>query len=140
MKRLKLYLMIGLPGETDADVDECASLVSALSRRIPVSLGIAPFCAKRNTPLDGAPFAGIDMVRARLDRLRRGLRGKAEVRSTSARWAWVEYVLAQGGTAEGRATLGAVRAGGSFAAYRRAFGELSPPKRRALPVVLEGEP
>src|SRR5262245_51506574 len=83
MKRLKLYLMIGLPGETDDDIDECATLVTTLSRRIPVSLGIAPFCAKRNTPLDGAPFAGIPTVRARLDRLRRGLKGKAEVRSTS---------------------------------------------------------
>jgi radical SAM superfamily enzyme YgiQ (UPF0313 family) len=140
MKRLKLYLMLGVPGETDADVDECASFVSALSTRVPVSLGIAPFCAKRNTPLDGAPFAGIATVRARLDRLRRGLRGKAEVRSTSARWAWVEYVLAQGGADEGRAVLSAVRAGGTFAAYQRAFEPLSPPKRRALPVVLEGEP
>jgi radical SAM superfamily enzyme YgiQ (UPF0313 family) len=142
MKRLKLYLMVGLPGETDDDIDECATLVSALSRRIPVSLGIAPFCAKRNTPLDGAPFAGIATVRARLDRLRRGLGGRAEVRSTSARWAWVEYVLAQGGAAEGRATLSAVRAGGSFAAYQRAFAALvgdATPKRRALPVVLEGD-
>jgi radical SAM superfamily enzyme YgiQ (UPF0313 family) len=140
MKRLKLYLMVGLPGEIDEDVDECATLVTALSRRIPVSLGIAPFCAKRNTPLDGAPFAGIATVRARLDRLRRGLKGKAEVRSTSARWAWVEYVLAQGGAPEGLATLSAVRAGGTFAAYQRAFAELVPRKRRPLPVVLEGEP
>ncbi len=83
MKRLKLYLMLGLPDETDADVDECAKLVSALSERIPVSLGIAPFCAKRNTPLDRAPFAGIATVRSRLKRLRRGLAGRAEVRSTS---------------------------------------------------------
>jgi radical SAM superfamily enzyme YgiQ (UPF0313 family) len=142
MKRLKLYLMLGLPNETDEDVDECVALVSALSRRIPVSLGIAPFCAKRNTPLDRAPFAGIATVRARLDRLRRGLRGKADVRSTSARWAWVEYVLAQGGEAEGRAALMAVRSGGSFAAYQRAFAAIasSPrPQRRGLPLVLEGD-
>jgi hypothetical protein len=112
-----------------------------------VSLGIAPFCAKRNTPLDGAPFAGIATVRARLDRLRRGLRGKADVRSTSARWAWVEYMLAQGGAAEGLAVLSAVRAGGTFAAYQRAFAalasdspSLASSKRRALPVVLEGDP
>jgi radical SAM superfamily enzyme YgiQ (UPF0313 family) len=142
MKRLKLYLMLGLPGETDADVDECVALVSALSRRIPVSLGIAPFCAKRNTPLDAAPFAGIATVRARLQRLKRGLGGKADVRSTSSRWAWVEYVLAQGGAAEGRAVLDAVHAGGTFAAYRRAFARLAPPravKRRSLDLMLEGD-
>jgi radical SAM superfamily enzyme YgiQ (UPF0313 family) len=141
MKRLKLYLMLGLPGETDEDVDECVGLVSALSRRIPVSLGIAPFCPKRNTPLDHAPFAGIATVRSRLDRLRRGLRGKADVRSTSARWAWVESVLAQGGRAEGRAVLSAVHRGGTFAAYQRAFAAIvppAPPKRRGLRLVLEG--
>jgi radical SAM superfamily enzyme YgiQ (UPF0313 family) len=132
MNRLKLYLMIGLPSETDADIDECVALVTALSQRIPVSLGIAPFCAKRNTPLDGEPFAGIDVVRARLARLRRGLEGRADVRSTSARWAFVEYVLAQGGTAEGRAVLDAVHGGGTFAAYRRAFQTLEP-RRRSLP-------
>src|SRR5262245_4555616 len=52
MQRMKLYLMIGLPGETDADIDECALFVTELTRIVPISLGIAPFCAKRNTPLD----------------------------------------------------------------------------------------
>jgi radical SAM superfamily enzyme YgiQ (UPF0313 family) len=132
MNRLKLYLMIGLPSETDADIDECVGLVTGLSQRIPVSLGIAPFCAKRNTPLDGEAFAGIDVVRARLQRLRHGLEGRADVRSTSARWAFVEYVLAQGGAAEGRAVMDAVHGGGTFAAYRRAFQAIEP-RRRTLP-------
>lgn len=124
MDRLKLYLMIGLPGETDEDIDECARFTTELSRIVPVALGIAPFCAKRNTPLDGQPFAGIGVVERRLDRLRRGLRGRADVRSTSAKWAWVEYVLAQGGPDEGLAVLEAMREGGNFAAYKRAFGKL----------------
>jgi radical SAM superfamily enzyme YgiQ (UPF0313 family) len=143
MHRLKLYLMVGLPGETDQDIDECVALTSQLTRRIPVALGIAPFCAKRNTPLDGAPFAGIDVVRARLDRLKRGLKGKADVRSTSARWAWVEYVLAQGSVAQGRAVLEAVREGASFAAYRRAFqaaerDDAATAKKRSLPLSRAG--
>lgn len=124
MARLKLYLMIGLPGETDDDIDECIAFTTELTKLAPIALGIAPFCAKRNTPLDGAPFAGIDVVDRRLARLRRGLRGRADVRSTSAKWAWVEYMLAQGGAAEGLATLEAARAGGNFAAYRHAFGKL----------------
>ena len=136
MDRLKLYLMIGTPGETESDVDECVAFISELSRIVPVALGIAPFCAKRHTPLDGAPFAGIDVVDARLDRLRRGLRGRADVRATSARWAWVEYVLAQGGEAEGLALLDAVEAGGSFRAYQRAFARVERAPRRPLHVVI----
>jgi radical SAM superfamily enzyme YgiQ (UPF0313 family) len=141
MDRLKLYLMIGVPGETDADVDECVAFVRELSSVVPIALGIAPFCAKRNTPLDGEPYAGIALVDARLDRLRRGLQGRAEVRSTSAKWAWVEFVLAQGGEAEGLAVVDAVHGGGGFAAYKRAFakmgrvGDESPRRRgRSLPL------
>jgi radical SAM superfamily enzyme YgiQ (UPF0313 family) len=135
MDRLKLYLMIGTPGETDADVDECVAFATEISRIVPLALGIAPFCAKRNTPLDGQPFAGIGVVDARLDRLRRGLRGRVDVRATSARWAWVEYVLAQGGEAEGAAVVDAVAAGGSFRAYERAFAGLAKKTaRRALKV------
>jgi radical SAM superfamily enzyme YgiQ (UPF0313 family) len=136
MDRLKLYLMVGTPGETDADVDECVAFATELSRILPVALGIAPFCPKRNTPLDGAPFAGIDVVDERLERLRRGLRGRVDIRATSARWAWVEYVLAQGGEAEGLAVIDAVNAGGSFRAYERAFSQSRPGTRRVLPVAL----
>jgi radical SAM superfamily enzyme YgiQ (UPF0313 family) len=124
MKRLKLYLMVGLPDETDADIDECAALVGGLSRTIPVSLGIAPFCAKKNTPLDGAPFAGTRTIGARIAHLRRRLAGRAEVRSVSPRWSFVEHVLAQGGSAEGRLVYDAVHRGGRFSDYRAAFEAL----------------
>jgi len=127
MKTVKLYMMVGVPGETDADIDELVQLSAELAKIHPrIAFGVAPFVAKRHTPLDGTPFAGIDVVEARLARLRRGLSaaglgGKVEVRPTSARWAWVEYMLAQGETRAGLAVLDAHRAGGSFAAYRRAF-------------------
>jgi radical SAM superfamily enzyme YgiQ (UPF0313 family) len=123
MKQLKVYNVVGLPFEEDADVDELARFTMELSRILPVALGVAPFVAKRHTPLDGAPFAGIREVEDKLERLRRGLKGRAEVRPTSARWAWVEYMLAQCGPEAGMAALDAWRAGGSFAAWKRAFKE-----------------
>ncbi|HTL32832.1 MAG TPA: radical SAM protein [Kofleriaceae bacterium] len=124
---LKVYMMLGVPSETDADVDELVALSKELAAIHPkVAYGLAPFVAKRNTPLDGTEFAGIDVVDARLTRLRKGLTaaglgGKVEVRATSARWAWVEYMLAQGESVAGLAIMDAHRAGGSFAAYKRAF-------------------
>jgi len=123
LERLKVYSMVGLPLEEDADVDELVRFTRELSRIVPVALGVAPFVAKRHTPLDGSPFAGIRTVERRLAQLRTGLRGKADVRPTSARWAWVEYMLAQCGPEAGLAALEAWRAGGTFAAFRRAFAE-----------------
>jgi len=139
MDRLKLYLMIGLPTETDDDIDECVRYVTELSRIVPIALGIAPFCPKRNTPLVDADYAGVDVVNHRLDRLRHGLRGRADVRSTSARWAWVEAVLARGGRAEGLAVRDAVAKGGTFAAYKRAFESIERPRTQkvALSIVSE---
>ncbi|MDH3656470.1 MAG: B12-binding domain-containing radical SAM protein [Myxococcales bacterium] len=133
MKRLKLYVMVGLPSETDEDIDEMVELGKELSSLIPLSLGVAPFVAKRNTPLDGESFAGINLVDARLRRLRRGVRGRVDVRATSARWAWVEYVLAHGGRAEGLAVFEAVKAGGRFSDWKRAFDALPADRpRRSL--------
>jgi radical SAM superfamily enzyme YgiQ (UPF0313 family) len=127
LKTLKIYMMLGVPSETDDDVDELVALSRELAAIHPkVAYGLAPFVAKRNTPLDGTAFAGIDVVDARLTRLRKGLSkaglgGKVEVRATSARWAWVEYMIAQAESAAGLAIMDAHRAGGSFAAYKKAF-------------------
>ena len=124
---LKIYMMLGVPEETDADVDELVALSKELAAIHPrVAFGLAPFVAKRHTPLDGSAFAGIDIVEARIARLRRGLAasglgGKVEVRPTSARWAWVEYMIAQAESVAGLAIMDAHRAGGSFASYKKAF-------------------
>jgi radical SAM superfamily enzyme YgiQ (UPF0313 family) len=123
MKTLKLYEMVGLPGETTEDLDELIRFSRELSKIIPLALGIAPFVAKRNTPLDGVPYAGIREVDAKLEHLRTGLKGTVDVRPTSARWAWVEYVLAQGGMEAGTRALAAHRAGGGFSAWKKAFAD-----------------
>jgi hypothetical protein len=65
------------------------------------------------------------------------LRGRVDVRATSARWAWVEYVLAQGGEAEGHAVIDAVAGGGSFRAYERAFSQRPRLPRRSLPLAAD---
>lgn len=122
-QRLKLYLMVGLPGEEDRDLDELAALAYEISRCIPLSFGCAPFVSKRNTPMDGAPFTPVEETERRIAYLRAKLRGRAEIKPVSARWAWVEYKLAQGGEDAGLAALDAWRAGGSFAAWKRAFRE-----------------
>jgi len=126
MQTLKVYMIVGLPDETDEDIDELIRFGRELGKIIRTAFGVAPFVAKRNTPLDGTPFAGIPEVEARLERLRRGLGKAAEVRPTSARWAWVEYVLAQGGMEAGLRALDAHRGGGGFAAWRRAFAGFTP--------------
>ena len=119
--QLKVYMMVGVPNETDADIEELVAFTHELSTICSVSMGIAPFVAKRNTPLDGQPFAGIKEVDRTLKILRKSIGRRIDLRSTSARWAWVEYCLAQGESAMGRAAVDAWRAGGSFGAWKKAI-------------------
>jgi radical SAM superfamily enzyme YgiQ (UPF0313 family) len=134
MTHLKVYMMLGLPGETDDDIDELGRFALELASIAPrVVLGIAPFVAKRNTPLDGAPFESIDVIDDRLRRLRAAVRGRVALRPTSPKWAWVEYRLAQGGFAAGRAAAVAARAGGRFADWKAALADVPLP-----PVVAPG--
>ena len=130
MIRIKLYEMIGLPSETDEDIDELGRFATEISTILPIALGIAPFVAKRNTPLDGTPFEAARVLEARLARLRSAVKGRVEIRGTSVRWAWVEYVLAQGGMAAGERALQAHQNGGSFAAWKRAFADATQERRR----------
>lgn len=128
LHHLKLYMMLGLPGETSEDVDELARFGLELARAAPrVVFGIAPFVAKRNTPLDGAPFEGIAAVEAKLNHLRRAVKGRVELRPTSPKWAWLEYRLAQGGFAAGRAAAQAARTGGRFGDWKHALAPVPLP-------------
>ncbi len=120
-ERVKLYAMIGLPGETDDDMAELITLTRAMAAIHPVDLAVAPFVPKLRTPLEASPFAGIKPVERRLALLKKGLRGVAGFRPASARWAWVEAQLAQGTQATGEAAVRAVRAGGGFSAWKRAL-------------------
>jgi len=128
-KVLKIYMMVGLPDETYEDLDELIRFALEISKIHPIVFGIAPFVPKKNTPLDTAKFAGIKEVDRKLKYIQKGLRpskGRAQIRSTSAKWAWVEAVLAQGGQEAGLAVLEAVEQGGNFAAWKRALKKIDP--------------
>lgn len=122
--RLKVYEMMGAPGETDADADELIRFARELSKLVRLTLTFSTFVAKRNTPLDGQPFFGIKPAEERLRKIREGLKGQVELRPQPPKWAWVEYEIAQRGPEVGRAIVEAVHAGGRFADYKRAFAQL----------------
>jgi radical SAM superfamily enzyme YgiQ (UPF0313 family) len=121
--RLKIYQMIGLPDENDADIDELIASTRELSKIIPVALGVACFVAKRQTPLDGAPYEDTRSLDQKLKRIERGLKGVADVRALSSKWGWVEYQLAQGTARTGLLYQSAKEAGGRLADFYRAFDD-----------------
>ena len=131
VRGLKVYQMIGAPGETEDDVDELIEFATELSTIVPLTLTFSVFVAKRNTPLDGQPFLGVKQADARLRKIRRGLPHVIETRPQSPRWAHVEHLLAQRGPEGGYAALEAVRAGARYRDWIQAF-ERQPVRDRPL--------
>jgi radical SAM superfamily enzyme YgiQ (UPF0313 family) len=127
---LKSYMMIGVPGECDEDIDELIRFTRELAAVHPVSIGLAPFVPKYNTPLAEAEFAGAALVEARLARLRAGLKGAADVRSTSVKEAEVEAMLATSGFAAAELAVASQKDGFGWKHFYRYCRKHGAPPRR----------
>lgn len=125
MRHLKLYCIIGLPGETQEDLEELVQFMLQLRKTLPVVLGVSPFVPKFHTPLAAAPFAGTKTIDRNIKWLKRRLAGNGiKLRGPGARESWVEYRLAQGGPEHALAAINAAAAGGSLAHWKQALKSL----------------
>lgn len=120
---LKVYMMIGLPPETDEDITELVEFSRELATYTRVAMGISPFVPKRHTPHHSDPFAGVDAIERRLRRIHKELRRTVELRNVSAKWAWIEHVIARGGPEIARAAY-LVKDNESYGAWRKALDEI----------------
>jgi radical SAM superfamily enzyme YgiQ (UPF0313 family) len=120
---LKVYMMIGLPPENDDDITELIEFSKQLSKITRVAMGISPFVPKRHTPHHSDPFSGVDVIEKRFKRIQKELRRDLELRNVSAKWAWVESVIARGGAEIGKAAY-LVKDNESYSAWRNALEEI----------------
>ena len=127
IRQVKLYFMIGLPTETDADIDEMIKLTLDLKERVQetvtrIAITVEPFVPKAGTPFQWQAMAPEDVLNERVNRVKNALaRSGIEVRAESVGWS-----LVQGALARGDAKLGGVLANmqrNSLAAWRRALEE-----------------
>jgi radical SAM superfamily enzyme YgiQ (UPF0313 family) len=122
-KGLKVYMMIGLGPENDDDISELIAFTKELAGINRIALGISPFVPKRHTPHFADPFAGVQTIEKRLKRIQKELRTTAELRNVSAKWAWVENVIARGGPEVGMAAYGIYK-NESIGAWKKALEEI----------------
>jgi radical SAM superfamily enzyme YgiQ (UPF0313 family) len=104
IKQLKLYFIIGLPSETDEDIEAIRKLALSgkdiLDRQqtgCRLSLNIAPFVPKAGTPFQWLPMTQSSILNRRLSLLKNNLAPKGiKVKSESPAWSQVQGVLARG--------------------------------------------
>lgn len=129
-KHLKLYFMIGLPGETQADFDGIIQTGRAISRIgkevrgkfADVNVTISPMVPKPHTPFQFAgqkSFEYVQEVQERLHRMARGSR--IHLRMHDPKTSYVEAVMARGDRRVGRAVVEAWKLGSRFEEWREHF-------------------
>jgi radical SAM superfamily enzyme YgiQ (UPF0313 family) len=99
MEQLKLYFMLGLPTETEEDVEELVQLSIRCSDRFArrVTVNLTPFVPKAQTPFQRLAQAPANVVKQRIRYVthklqRRGIELKAE----SPAWSEIQGSLARG--------------------------------------------
>jgi len=106
-KNVKLYFMIGLPGETDEDLHELvelvkkvraqARLVKGFKGSVQVTASIGTFVPKPQTPFQWEGQIPVEESRRRLDIIKDGLRAKAyKVKWHDPRQSFLEGVFSRG--------------------------------------------
>ena len=100
IERLKLYFMIGLPTETDEDIEGIASLVKKIrgvSDRGEVVLTVSTFVPKPFTPFQWHPMERPETVKKRLGRLKKALAVKGvRVFHDVPKYAYMQGLFAMG--------------------------------------------
>ena len=119
MSILKLYFLLGLPGETDSDIDAIPILTRQVAdtagKDVRISLSVNFFIPKPGSPWGGEPLLPEKDLRRRLRRLRHGLQWMREMDiNTMAPWeAVLQTLLSRGGSEVGQLILDAVNKGAS---------------------------
>ena len=107
IKHLKVYYMVGLPTETDGDIEELIEMTRRLARLQRalgepggrLRLSINPFVPKALTPFQWSPMASPREVKRKLNRIKKALRGTpgVDVKHESLKSAYFEAILSRGG-------------------------------------------
>ncbi len=132
-RHIKLYFLIGLPGETPFDIDCISELTKKIQHHLlkanprsrypeSIALSINAFIPKPGTPFQWHPFEEIASLQAKLKRIKNSLKKEKKVTVTwdLPKWSYLQCLLSRGDRRVGKILMAAHELGGSFLkAYRQ---------------------
>jgi radical SAM family uncharacterized protein/radical SAM-linked protein len=119
---IKLYFMIGLPTETEADIEGINGLVRAARRQtagLNFNITVSPYVPKAQTPFQWVAMAPFEQLLARMKRLERIL--PATVKGHYVETTLIEGVMARGDRRLSQVIFKAWQKGAKFDQWREFF-------------------
>jgi radical SAM superfamily enzyme YgiQ (UPF0313 family) len=114
---LRLYFMVGLPMETEDDVEQIVTLSRKILHQARVAtqgrgldrltLSVNPFVPKPSTPFQWHPFLELAQLKSRIQWIRRSLRKERNIHVLyePPKWARIQALLARGDRRVGRVLM-----------------------------------
>ena len=106
---LKLYFMVGLPGETDDDIDAIIQLVKQIKHQFlkssrtrrhigTITVSLNSFVPKPATPFQWAAMDEVGVLKRKIKKIKHDLKKVANLRINSdvPRWAYIQAMLSRG--------------------------------------------
>lgn len=90
-KQLKVYFMVGLPGETDDDLTDIIALVKSLSKIIRTKVTVSPFVPKAHTP-----YSDFQYNTSKVERALTLLRNHIQISGPTAKKGFIQWALSVG--------------------------------------------
>ncbi|MFB2833702.1 B12-binding domain-containing radical SAM protein [Floridanema evergladense] len=126
LKGIKLYGMVGVPGEEVADLDATVSMMREIKKAAPglrLTLGCSTFVPKAHTPFQW--FGVNKQAEKRLKYLEKNLKAQGiEFRPESYNWSVIQALISRGDRRLSHLLELTRDYGDSLGSYRRAFKEL----------------
>lgn len=138
IKSLKLYFMIGLPGETREHLRKIVNFIETLSEKSgykgvrELKITVSPFVPKPHTPMQLAWVEDVQVLKRKIDFLKSKLGGIAEVRSHDPRWSHIQTILSRGDREIGKILMLWAKYGGGLGGWRKAVRNLNIDIRKYL--------
>lgn len=129
IKNIKLYYIIGLPTETDDDIDEMIEFLYEIkdymkqigNKTGQISVSVNPFIPKPFTPFQWIGMESIKSLNKKIKKLRNLLRPKGiKVTAESPRLSQIQSALSRGDRRTGQLLFDVYKKGDSNSAYRKA--------------------
>lgn len=126
-RTIKLYFMLGLPTETDEDLDAIPALVKRLldhaQGRISMNVSLSPYVPKPFTPFQWEAQPTPREMQRRLDRVKKGLRvlNRVKVMGRDPRYSQLEAIVSRGDRKLSEAIYRAWKRGAKFDSWRNFY-------------------
>jgi radical SAM superfamily enzyme YgiQ (UPF0313 family) len=123
IRNLKLYYILGFPGEGEEHIRALADEVKVLKRetKLNLKLSVNPLIPKPHTAMQWSPFPEPRSLRLKLRLLQKALAGVASVESESIKGSMLQATIARGDPRLGDVLERVLSYGGGFSAWKRAF-------------------